>query len=71
MDTTRRTVAKALCWQALGLCTMTGLGYLFTGSVSQGGAIALTSSGVALVAYVVHERIWDKISWGRRHPGET
>ncbi|MCE0505287.1 MULTISPECIES: DUF2061 domain-containing protein [unclassified Roseivivax] len=66
MDTPIRTLAKAICWQALGICTMTGLGYLFTGSLSQGGAIAVTSSAVALVTYVLHERLWERISWGRR-----
>ncbi|MBK0399291.1 DUF2061 domain-containing protein [Limibaculum sp. M0105] len=65
MDTTARTIAKAVCWQALGVVVMTLLGYLFTGSVGAGGALAVTSAAIGTVNYVAHERVWARISWGR------
>ena len=37
MDTKKRTIAKAFCWQGVGLIVMTIIGYIFTGSASAGG----------------------------------
>ncbi|MEM8788648.1 MAG: DUF2061 domain-containing protein [Pseudomonadota bacterium] len=65
MDTNRRILAKALCWQAIGLVTGTAIGAMFTGSVWAGGGLAVTSAGVGLVAYVLHERAWSRVRWGR------
>lgn len=76
MDQMKRTLAKALCWQALGVAVMTGLGYLFTGSASTGGALALSSAALSSVFYIIHEQIWARIAWGlpaagREAPRET
>ena len=60
MDTNKRTIAKALCWQGLGLIVMTIIGYIFTGSVGEGGALALTSAAVGLMNYFLHERLWHR-----------
>ena len=39
------------------------LGYLLTGSVLVGGALALIEPAVNTVAYHLHERAWNR--WGR------
>ena len=65
MDTRKRTIAKAFCWQALGLVVMTVIGYIFTGSAGEGGALALTSAAVGLMNYFLHERMWARVRWGR------
>ncbi len=65
METKKRTIAKALCWQAVGLIVMTIIGYIFTGSAGEGGALALTSAAVGLMNYFVHERLWARVRWGR------
>lgn len=66
METNARMVAKATCWQTSGLVVMTVIGYLFTGSVSQGGSLAFVTTAIGLVAYFIHEKIWSRISWGCR-----
>lgn len=66
MDSTARTLVKAFSWQAMGLITMTGIGYLFTGSISAGGGIAAVSAATGFAAYFVHERVWAAVRWGRR-----
>jgi len=65
METPRRTLAKTLTWQAMGLATMTGIGYLVTGSAGAGGTIAMVGAAAGTVFYVIHERIWSRIPWGR------
>lgn len=65
METTRRAIAKAACWQLIGLAVMTLVGYLFTGSVSAGGRLAATSAATGMLCYVAHEKVWARIGWGR------
>ncbi|MEM1383148.1 MAG: DUF2061 domain-containing protein [Pseudomonadota bacterium] len=65
MEKTERTIAKAVSWQLLGLGVMALIGYAITGSVAQSGALAAVTSAVGFVSYVVHERVWARIGWGR------
>jgi uncharacterized membrane protein len=65
VETKSRTLAKAVSWQGLGLITTTTLGYLATGSITAGGTLALSSATLGLVIYLAHERVWQRISWGR------
>ena len=64
METNTRIIAKAVCWQASGLVVMTTLGYAFTGSVSQSGMLALSTTIIGLVAFFAHEKLWARIPWG-------
>ncbi|MGB0498643.1 MAG: DUF2061 domain-containing protein [Rubricella sp.] len=65
METRTRTVVKAIGWQLLGLFTMSALGWIFTGSLLEGGAIALSGMAVGFVTYILYERAWAGIRWGR------
>lgn len=65
METRQRTVVKALLWQVLGLAVMLGVGVLATGSVALGGTIALANTAVGFLTYIVYERLWSRVSWGR------
>lgn len=64
METRRRSLVKALTWQLLGLLSMSLIGFLFTGSLSSGSALAVASAIVGFAMYLAHERIWAAIRWG-------
>lgn len=66
METQTRTLAKAVTWQITGLIAMTLIGYAFTGSLGQGGMLAVTTTALGFVSYVIHERVWARVRWGRR-----
>lgn len=68
MESPTRTIAKAVSWQLLGLLSMTLIGYLFTGSVTAAGSLAVVTTMIGAVCYVLHERIWNRIPWGRIDP---
>ena len=38
-----------------------GVGYLMTGSVLVGGAIALVEPAINTIAYHFHEKVWNRI----------
>ncbi|QFT73120.1 hypothetical protein FIU92_08795 [Ruegeria sp. THAF33] len=49
----------------MGLATMTLVGLIATGSAAVGGALALVNTAIGLALYIVYERIWAGVSWGR------
>ena len=65
MQSTARTLLKSLTWQALGLVTTTATAFALTGSLATGGAMALSSAVLGAVLFAVHERLWERVDWGR------
>lgn len=65
MDTGKRTILKAVLWNVLGLMMMALVGLIMTGSVALGGAMALMNTAIGLACYILYERAWSRISWGR------
>ncbi len=65
METRRRSVVKAIVWNAIGLIIMTLVGLIATGSAAIGGVVAVVNTAIGLALYVIYERIWAGIAWGR------
>ena len=65
MDTRRRSVVKAIVWNVMGLAVMTVVGLIATGSAAIGGTLAVVNTAIGLTMYVVYERVWAGIRWGR------
>lgn len=65
METRRRTLVKAIVWQGLGLVMMLLVGWLVTGSIGLAGGLALANMALGFLCYVLHERIWAGIRWGK------
>ena len=65
MDTPKRTLIKAVIWNGIGLICMALVGFVATGSVTTGGAMALVNTAIGLSLYVVYERVWARVRWGR------
>lgn len=65
MDTRKRTLVKALIWNVIGLITMIAVGFVATGSFAVGGAMAVVNAALGLSMYVIYERIWAQVRWGR------
>lgn len=65
MDTRQRTIVKALGWQVIGLSVMAVVGAILTGSVALGGTLALVNTTLGFLTYVIYERFWAGIAWGR------
>ncbi len=66
MDTTQRIIIKAISWQGLGIVTMTGLGYLQSGSLPDALTLAVSASASGFACFFVHEKIWNAVAWGRK-----
>lgn len=67
METRKRSIVKAVIWNAIGLISMTLVGLAATGSAKAGGMMAVVNTGIGFTAYLIYERVWAKVRWGRRH----
>lgn len=65
METRMRTIVKAVIWNLIGLAVMALVGAFITGSVMAGGTMALINAAIGLSSYVLYERTWTRIQWGR------
>ncbi|WP_209405640.1 DUF2061 domain-containing protein [Pseudozobellia sp. WGM2] len=60
-----RSVAKAVSWRVIGTLDTLLISYLLTGEVAIAASIASIDFVTKMFLYFVHERVWNKITWGR------
>lgn len=65
MDTTRRSIVKAISWRLLATAITSGILYLVTGRGEFAATIGLLDTSVKFFVYFGHERLWNRISYGR------
>ena len=66
MDTQRRSIAKALSWRVLATLITTTLVFLLTGKGEFAATVGLADTLVKFAIYFAHERVWNRISYGRK-----
>jgi len=62
-ETTKKSLAKTLSWEAVHLIGIAGVIYLFTGEWEYATWGALFYIFWEAVAYFIHERVWAKFEW--------
>ncbi|MEN8775582.1 MAG: DUF2061 domain-containing protein [Polaribacter sp.] len=60
-----RSVIKALSWRLIGTLDTLVVSYILTGEIALATSIASIDFLTKLVLYFFHERIWNKIKWGK------
>ena len=60
-----RSGAKAITWRAIAPPTTMTLVYIFTGKADLSLEIWLLDVLIKLALYVLHERIWERVLYGR------
>ncbi len=60
-----RSVAKAVSWRVIGTLDTLLISYLLTGEVAIAASIASIDFITKMFLYFFHERLWNKISWGK------
>lgn len=66
METHRRSIAKALSWRLLATLITTSLVFLLTGKGEFAATVGLADTLIKFAIYFAHERIWNRISYGRQ-----
>ena len=65
IETTSRSIAKTISWRLTGSFSTFVISYLILGSFLIAGSIAIVQVTANTILYYIHERIWNKIHWGR------
>lgn len=68
METHRRSIAKALSWRVLATLITTALVFVLTGKGEFAATVGLADTLIKLAIYFAHERLWNRISYGREKP---
>jgi uncharacterized membrane protein len=61
----KRSITKALTWRVTGTLDTFILSYLITRQLKFAVAISATELVTKIILYYFHERVWDKVKWGR------
>ncbi len=65
MDTHARSVVKAISWRVMATLVTGTLTFLFTGSLLIAMGVGSSEAVSKIFLYWAHERLWDRIRWGR------
>lgn len=65
METHSRSLAKAISYRFFGSLSTAALVYFFTGSAKMSVGAGVADSLVKITLFFVHERIWQRIPYGR------
>ncbi len=60
-----RSIVKAFSWRFIGTLDTLVVSYFLTGKITLAASIASVDFLTKLVLYFFHERIWNKIKWGK------
>lgn len=61
-----RSLVKAVSWRITGSGATFLISYLISGNFTVAGSIASVQLIANTILYFLHERIWDKVYWGRK-----
>jgi uncharacterized membrane protein len=64
-DTAKRSLVKTVSWRLTGSGATFVISYLIAGNFAVAGTIAMIQLVANTMLYFVHERIWNRIGWGR------
>lgn len=61
-----RSIVKALSWRILATLTTATLVYILTGELDTAAWVGLFEASLKLFFFYLHERVWNKIHFGRK-----
>lgn len=65
-----RSVVKALSWRATGTMDTILISFLITGHAKMAISIGFVELFTKIFLYYIHERIWNRLSFGRVKEGK-
>ncbi len=70
MESHKRSILKAVTWRVIATLVTFLVAYLFTKEVVLSMSIGFGDALIKIFAYYSHERLWDRISFGRKKAKE-
>jgi len=64
-DTPQRSLIKTISWRITGSSATFAISYAVLGDFAVSSTIAVIQLTFNTLLYFAHERVWNKIKWGR------
>lgn len=61
-----RSIVKSVSWRVIGTMDTIAISWFITGTLEFALSIGFVELVTKMVLYTVHERLWNKISWGKK-----
>jgi len=65
-ESNKRSLIKTISWRLTGSSATFIITYLIAGDFAIAGTVAVIQIIANTLLYYVHERLWNKINWGRK-----
>ena len=60
-----RSIVKSISWRILGTTDTVVISWIITGTLSLAFSIGFVELLSKMVLYFIHERIWNRVRWGK------
>lgn len=70
MESHVRSIAKAVTWRAGGTVVTFAVAWILTGNLRLSAGIGLGDTVIKIGAFYAHERLWNRLSFGKQKPPE-
>lgn len=70
METHFRSIVKAVTWRTGGTAVTFAVAWIFTGNVGMATGIGLIDTVIKIGAFYAHERLWNRLEFGKLKPPE-
>ena len=70
METHFRSIIKAISWRAGGTVVTFFVAWVLLGKLDLAAKIGVLDTAVKVGAFYIHERLWNKINFGKQKPPE-
>ncbi|MCM5661505.1 DUF2061 domain-containing protein [Galbibacter mesophilus] len=64
-DKISRSIAKSVSWRIVGTMDTILISWIITGTIELALSIGLVELITKMTLYFFHERIWERIKWGK------
>jgi uncharacterized membrane protein len=65
MDSQKRSITKTISFRIFATIATTILVFVVTGDLALAGFVGLLDTVIKLIIYYLHERVWNRIVWGK------
>jgi len=65
MEHPKRSLLKSISWRLFSFCLTIAIIYAYTKNIKQSLGVGAGIDLVKMVLYYIHERLWNKVKFGR------
>lgn len=68
MEHPKRTLVKTITWRIIALVTTITVVYIYSGDIHESLVVGIGANFIKMFLYYIHERVWNRVHFGRLKP---